>query len=701
MAPAVPSALRDAQTLLAAVVESSNDAIISKTLEGVITSWNPAAERLFGYSAAEAIGRPVALIVPDDRPHEEAEILARIAGGEHIRHFETVRLHRDGTRLDVSVSISPVRDGAGQIVGASKIARDIGERKRAEARLRAQLGRLQLLDQITGAIAERQDLQSIYQVAVGSIEEGMPLEFACVAALDAAQSRLVVTRLGARSATLPGALAAGEHIAVDANGLSRCVGGALVYESDTGAVDAPFAARLAHAGLRSLVMAPLRSEAEVFGVLLAARRAPEAFSSGDCEFLRQLSAHVSLAARQAALLGSLQRAYEDLRRSQQAALQHERLRAVGQMASGIAHDINNAISPALLYGEALLEAEHALTPHGREQLEGIVRALGDVAATVERLREFYRPRDAARPMTSVSVNALVPQVVSFSRARWGDMARRQGIAIDVRTDLAPELPTIVGSESEIREALINLIFNALDALTEGGTLRIATRPWQRGVQVDVADSGIGMNAETLQRCLSPFFTTKGERGTGMGLSMVEAMAQRHGAHIDIASEPGRGTTVTLRFPAPAEPSTAPAPRASAAPAPARSLHVLVVDDDPLVLETLRNMVVATGHAVTIADGGRNGIEAFDRARAGGAGFDAVVTDLGMPGVDGRALARAVKLASPSTPVVLLSGWGEGLQAGARRQPDIDLVLAKPPKLRELREVLARLGSSASTRPRAS
>ena len=701
MAPAVPSALRDAQTLLAAVVESSNDAIISKTLEGVITSWNPAAERLFGYSAAEAIGRPVALIVPDDRPHEEAEILARIAGGEHIRHFETVRLHRDGTRLDVSVSISPVRDGAGQIVGASKIARDIGERKRAEARLRAQLGRLQLLDQITGAIAERQDLQSIYQVAVGSIEEGMPLEFACVAALDAAQSRLVVTRLGARSATLPGALAAGEHIAVDANGLSRCVGGALVYESDTGAVDAPFAARLAHAGLRSLVMAPLRSEAEVFGVLLAARRAPEAFSSGDCEFLRQLSAHVSLAARQAALLGSLQRAYEDLRRSQQAALQHERLRAVGQMASGIAHDINNAISPALLYGEALLEVEHALTPRGREQLEGIVRALGDVAATVERLREFYRPRDAARPMTSVSVNALVPQVVSFSRARWGDMARRQGIAIDVRTDLAPELPTIVGSESEIREALINLIFNALDALTEGGTLRIATRPWQRGVQVDVADSGIGMNAETLQRCLSPFFTTKGERGTGMGLSMVEAMAQRHGAHIDIASEPGRGTTVTLRFPAPAEPSTAPAPRASAAPAPARSLHVLVVDDDPLVLETLRNMVVATGHAVTIADGGRNGIEAFDRARAGGAGFDAVVTDLGMPGVDGRALARAVKLASPSTPVVLLSGWGEGLQAGARRQPDIDLVLAKPPKLRELREVLARLGSSASTRPRAS
>src|SRR5512146_1569487 len=277
MTPAVPSALRDAQTLLAAVVESSNDAIISKTLEGVITSWNPAAERLFGYSAAEAIGRPVALIVPDDRPHEEAEILARIAGGEHIRHFETVRLHRDGTRLDVSVSISPVRDGAGQIVGASKIARDIGERKRAEARLRAQLGRLQLLDQITGAIAERQDLQSIYQVAVGSIEEGMPLEFACVAALDAAQSRLVVTRVGARSATLPGALAAGEHIAVDANGLSRCVGGALVYESDTGAVDAPFAARLAHAGLRSLVMAPLRSEAEVFGVLLAARRAPEAF----------------------------------------------------------------------------------------------------------------------------------------------------------------------------------------------------------------------------------------------------------------------------------------------------------------------------------------------------------------------------------------------------------------------------------------
>ena len=696
----LPRELSDPQLWLAAIVESSNDAVIGKTLKGVIQTWNPAAERLFGYSAAEAVGQPVTLIVPPDRVHEEREILARIAGGEQIRHYETVRVRKDGTAVDVSVSVSPVRDLRGEIVGASKIARDITERRQAEAKLRAQLARLQLLDQITGAIAERQDMQSIYQVAVRSIEQGMPLDFACVCTLDAPGGRLAVSRVGLRGAELAAELTTGEQdgIPIDANGLSRCLAGTLVYEPDTRAIDFPFAQRLARAGLRSVVMSPLRTEADAFGILLAARAEPEAFASGDCEFLRQLSAHVSLAARQSALHGSLQHAYEDLRKTQQAALRHERLRAVGQMASGIAHDINNAISPALMYGERLLEAETGLSPHGREQLEGIVRALGDVAATIERLREFYRPQEAARPKAPVSLNGLVRQVVAFSRARWSDMARQQGIAIDLRTDLADDLPQVAGSEGEIREALVNLIFNAVDAMPDGGVLSIATRPWQYGARIDVTDTGVGMSAETLQRCRSPFFTTKGERGTGMGLSMVDGMAQSHGAQIDIASEVGRGTTVTLRFPAPAAAPEAGPPAVAPAATPTRSLRVLVIDDDPLVLETLRNMLVATGHSVSAADGGRHGIDTFAQACSAGGGFDVVLTDLGMPNVDGRAVARAVKLAAPSTPVILLTGWGEGLHGSAGRHADIDLVMSKPPRLRELREVLARYGAARERAP---
>ena len=151
----------------------------------------------------------------------------------------------------------------------------------------------------------------------------------------------------------------GTVLPIEHNGLSRCVQGVLVYEPDTGTVDFPVPQRFAAAGLRALVAAPLLVESQVFGVLLAARSEADSFSSGDCEFLRQLSEHVALAAHQAQLYTKLQQAYEELRESQDTILQQERLRALGQMASGIAHDINNAISPVTLYTDALLEQEHA------------------------------------------------------------------------------------------------------------------------------------------------------------------------------------------------------------------------------------------------------------------------------------------------------------------------------------------------------
>ncbi len=241
-------------------------------------------------------------------------------------------------------------------------------------------------------------------------------------------------------------------------------------------------------------------------------------SSSDCEFLRQLSEHAALAAHQAQVYSALRQAYDDLRQSQQTVMQQERLRALGQMASGIAHDINNAISPVALYMELLLAKEPNLSARTRDYLETTQRAIEDVAHTVARMREFYRKRETQLVLTPVALNRLVQQVADLTRARWHDMPEQRGIVIQMKLDLTQELPEIAGIESEIREALTNLVFNAVDAMPDGGVLTVRTR-YVSGSQhavVEVADTGVGMDDEIRKRCLEPFFTTKGERGTGLG-----------------------------------------------------------------------------------------------------------------------------------------------------------------------------------------
>ncbi len=405
----------------------------------------------------------------------------------------------------------------------------------------------------------------------------------------------------------------------------------------------------------------------------------------------------SLAAQQAQLNSELQRAYDDLRRSQQSAMQQERLRVLGQLASGIAHDINNALSPVALYTDALLEREPGVSARGREYLKTIQRAIEDVAETVARMREFYRPLQPQVVLTHVSINLLVQQVIDLTRARWCDQPQHRGIVIQFETHLAAGLPPVLGAEAEIRDALTNLIFNAVDAMPEGGRLTICTKelPAQGNVTeagracVEVSDTGVGMSEETRKHCLEPFFTTKGERGTGLGLAMVYGMVQRHGGDLHIESELGRGTTLRLAFPAAAAAMTA-IGRAPELQALLRRLRVLIVDDDPIVMESLRDSLLADGHFVTAADGGQAGIDAFIAAEQRGEPFAIVFTDLGMPNVDGRKVAATIRAASPTTPIVLLTGWGQRLASERDVPAEVSRLLSKPPKLRELRAALAEL-----------
>ena len=390
---------------------------------------------------------------------------------------------------------------------------------------------------------------------------------------------------------------------------------------------------------------------------------------------------------------ALQQAYDDLRQTQAAILQQERLRALGQLASGIAHDINNAISPASLYVESVLEKETGLSERSRERLITVQRAIDDVAQTVGRLRESYRPREPELALVPVNVNRMVEQVVELTRARWGDLSQQHGIAIDVRRELAAGLAPILGVEGELRDALTNLVFNAVDALPAGGAITVRTRrddapggDGRNGLCIEVTDTGVGMDEETQRRCLEPFFTTKGERGTGLGLAMVHGAVRRHGGEMTVESAPGRGTTVRLWFPLPEAPLPLP-PGASTSPFPA-ARRLLVVDDDPVLLQSLGETLAGDGHAVTTAGGGQAGIAAFHAARAEGRPFAAVITDLGMPGVDGREVARAIKTVSPGTPIFLLTGWAPQTAGGPETAAEFAAILRKPPRLAKLREVLA-------------
>lgn len=283
-------------------------------------------------------------------------------------------------------------------------------------------------------------------------------------------------------------------------------------------------------------------------------------------------------------------------------------------------------------------------------------------------------------------------MVDLTRARWHDIPQQRGVVIELKTDLGADLPTIAGFPAEIREALINLVFNAVDAMPQGGTVTLRTRvvPLESGlrmVQVEVSDNGSGMDEETRRRCLEPFFTTKGERGTGLGLAMVYGIAQRHGAHLRVDSVVGKGTTMGLDFPLPA---MRPAAVPTAVPAMAPTgLRLLVVDDDPLLLSTLHEALTGDGHLVTTADLGQKAIDLFRAACGSEHPYAAVITDLGMPHVDGRAVATAIKTRSPTTPVILLTGWGRRLTMEGDIPPHVDCVLSKPPNLAELRQALAR------------
>ncbi|MGA9778191.1 MAG: ATP-binding protein [Verrucomicrobiia bacterium] len=405
---------------------------------------------------------------------------------------------------------------------------------------------------------------------------------------------------------------------------------------------------------------------------------------------------------QVRLTEGVQKAYDELRRTQQVVVQQERLRALGQMASGVAHDVNNALSPIVAYSELLLATQASLPDAARQYLQIIHQSGEDVAHIVARMREFYRRRSDTEALAKVDINKIIEEVIELSRPRWRDLSQKQSVSIQVQRELDSQLPQLLCEPSDLREALINLIFNAIDALPQGGTITLSARsvnrpaamknlPAEKQIQIEVRDNGIGMDEKTRQHCLEPFFSTKAKRGgTGLGLAMVYGMMRRHDGAIEIESAPGQGTCVRLSFPVREEISHAAVSTLPVRNGPSRSLRILCIDDESQIQELLKHCLTTLDHQVTTASGGKQGVEMFRAAMLQKQPYQMVITDLGMPDIDGHQVARTIKAESPGTPIVMMTGWGTIMKEDGETAPEVDAVVGKPPRIQELNNLILSL-----------
>ena len=384
----------------------------------------------------------------------------------------------------------------------------------------------------------------------------------------------------------------------------------------------------------------------------------------------------------------LQQALEDLNAAQEQIIQQERLRALGSMASGIAHDFNNALVGILGLSELLL-----LRPEYLEQKEKAMRYLQminttarDAGQIVNRLREFYRFREQKEVLETVDLNLVVEEAVSLTQPMWKAQPEAKNISINMQKDLQ-KIPSIAGNGTELRQILTNLILNAVHALPKGGNIVIRTHLDGDQVVLEVNDTGVGMTDEVRRRCFEPFFTTKGARGTGLGLSMVYGVVQRHGGTVDIKSEAGKGTSIIIRIARQSALSPVATPPPVGTPALSantnRHLHVLIVDDEAMVRKIIAEYLTIDGHLVETANGGCDGVEKFRKDH-----YDLVLVDRAMPDMNGDQVASAIKSISPAVPIIMLTGFGAMMQVNGEKPAGVDLVIGKPVTIVDMRAAIA-------------
>ncbi|HKW91544.1 MAG TPA: ATP-binding protein [Methylomirabilota bacterium] len=449
-------------------------------------------------------------------------------------------------------------------------------------------------------------------------------------------------------------------------------------------------------GNGSFICMPIRVGDRVIGVINMAKKRdaalsdalrPPPFSSTDLQFLNALMTYIGYAVDNSRLLeeaqssaSQLQGVVDDLKSTQAQLVRGETLRAMGQLSSGMAHHLNNLF--AVILGRVELLMGKVQETGVRRSLEIIQRTAQDGAEVVRRVQRFSRVQPVSDAV-AVDLNQLVHEVVELTRPRWQDEAQLRGSRIEVAVEPGV-IGAAAGEPAPLREVLMNLLLNAADAITQAG--KITLRTWARDDRVycSVTDTGGGMPEEVRRRALEPFFTTKGPKATGLGLSVAYGTVQRYGGTLTVESVEGQGTTVEVSLPTASAAAAVAKKPAGARPEPAVPLRILVIDDELQVRATLAEMLEEQGHSVTQAPGGREGLSYLESNTEL---VDVVISDLGMPDMNGWDVARIIQDRWPKVPVGLITGWGE-TEITREERDRVNFVITKPFDKAVLRETMS-------------
>lgn len=426
---------------------------------------------------------------------------------------------------------------------------------------------------------------------------------------------------------------------------------------------------------------PLRVREQVIGVLNVESHDLKGFDEDDLKVLASFAGQLSVSIENAQLFSELKQALLELKQAQDQIIQTEKLKALGEMASGVAHDFNNVL--AVVLGNIQLlsyQLDHLRPEEVRERLKAIERSSKDGAETVRRIQEFTGIRKD-QDFSPVSIEDLVREVIVMTEPRWKDQAQSRGIQIEIST-LSDQAPFVLGNPSELREVFTNIIFNAIDAMPEGGRLTFSVHhSAEDWVEVRVSDTGIGMTEDVKRRIFDPFFTTKGVTNSGLGMSVSYGIIKRHGGEILVESEPGKGSTFSIHLPTgyPVEESEAEGTGPSGEIQPVR---ILVIEDDLSVQDILRQMLKVKGHQVVVASDGEEGVQRFKADS-----FDLVFTDLGMPKLSGWEVGKVLKGLNPNVSIAMITGWGVELHREKMKESGINHILSKPFNFEQINQIV--------------
>lgn len=603
-------------------------------------------------------------------PHRSALFMPMLVKGEPIGGLFAIWFteRHEFSRKEIRVIEGISRQTAIYIENSRLFAEATQRRREAEEMAR-----------LAGALTESLEVGAVGRRIVESARALLGGMLATLRRLNADGSLTLLASAGVPEASTmlmpvvpPGAGIAGR--AVETGAASRTAD--VLQETDIGLPE-EIRGRIRESGTRAILAVPLRVKRQTIGVLALGDRVGRGFTDAEVALLQAFADQAAIALDNSRLYDELRAALRRLEESQQRVVRSERLRALGEMAAGVAHDFNNVLS--IIVGRAEILLSETDNPETQRQIGQVVNVALDAARTVRRIQEFTRMR-RARPFQPIDLNQIVDEVAAVTRSRWKDEAMMKGVRYEVTVDAA-EIPAVAGDPSELREALTNILFNALDAMPDGGSVTFTTAVDGDRVVCTIRDTGPGMPDEVRQRVFDPFFTTKGERGTGLGLSVVYGIVTRHGGDVDVQSEPGQGSLFTIRLPIGDRAGDPETPVVTAtSPGQAR---ILVVDDEAEVRDVLTKFLSRDGHHVeTAADGGA-ALQRLDQQA-----FDLVITDLGMPGVSGWEVARHVKASKADTAVVMVTGWGDRFDLAEAEQRGVDYVVAKPFKRDQITAVVA-------------